>query len=199
MLLKSTPDEAVGARIVVPQGQDSELAVPKPTTSSVDVLPPAPPPAPPASTPPPSTTTRPPAPPPATNRTPLKSDGVDFQAENAKINDGTVESRHAGFTGSGYVDYDTVSGSSVEWSVTAVESTRVDVIFRYANGSNESRPMTNTVNGIQVASASFGQTAGFEDWSTVTISVNLLAGTSRIKATATTGKGGPNVDKITLI
>jgi hypothetical protein len=60
-----------------------------------------------------------------------KPTSVDFQAENARIRNGNVDSNHAGFT--------------------------------------------------------------------LTVHVNLLAGANRIKATATTRNGGPNVDKITVV
>jgi hypothetical protein len=205
-LLMITPGEPVDVKLVVPLEQGGQLEVPKQTASSVVVLPPAellpstststPAPNSPASPRPP---TPPAAPPPPANRTPLRPAGVDFQAENAKISNGTIQSNHAGFTGSGFVDYQNVTGSSVEWTVTALQTTGADVVIRYANGSNESRPMNITVNGILVASATFGRTDGWDDWRTVTVRVNLLAGTSRIKATAVTDNGGPNVDKITVV
>jgi hypothetical protein len=205
-LLMSKPEDPVGVKLVVPLEQGGELEVPKPPASSVFVLPQAEPPSTSTSTPAPGSpasprppTTPPPPTTPASTRPPLRSAGVDFQAENARITNGTVQSDHAGFTGSGFVDYENVSGSAVEWTVTSLETTGADVVIRYSNGSNESRPMTITVNGITVASASFGQTDGWSDWRTVTVRVNLLAGTSRIKATAVSEKGGPNVDKMTVV
>ncbi|MBP2326044.1 hypothetical protein JOF56_006429 [Kibdelosporangium banguiense] len=209
-LLVSQPDAPAGAQIVVPQGQDSELPVTtQPPQSTVSVLLPTPSvgPAPssPDAQPPPSSSTSArtpkPAPPPqqAPERTPPQPQGVDFQAENATIRNGRIESNHAGFTGSGFVDYDNEVGSSVEWTVTALATTSVNVVFRYTNASSENRPMDITVNGIKTASVNFPPTNGWEDWRTLTIRVNLLAGTSKIRATATTSNGGPNVDKITVV
>jgi hypothetical protein len=201
-LLTSRSDEPVGAQILVPQEQNAELAVSKPPMSTVSVLLPLPsadtgtsPPAP-AS----SQSRRPPVTPPqpAPTRTTIKPAGVDFQAENARIRHGNVESDHAGFTGSGFVDYHNVAGSSVEWTVTAFATTGTDVVFRFANGSSEARPMNIAVNGILVAAVAFPVTNGWEDWQTLTVHVNQLAGTGKIKATATTRNGGPNVDKITV-
>lgn len=206
MLLTNQPKPVAAPKIVVPEGQESVLDVPRPPVSSVTVLPPAQlpgtststttatqttPPSPRQVTPPP---TKPPSP-----KAPPQPAGVDFQAENARIINGTIESNHAGFTGSGFVDYRNEVGSAVEWTVTAFETTSVDVVFRYANGSSEARPMAITVNGIQVANATFPVTNGWEDWRNLTVRVNLLAGTSRIKATATSANGGPNVDKITVV
>ncbi|MET0237077.1 MAG: carbohydrate-binding protein [Kibdelosporangium sp.] len=207
-LLLTRSDDTAGAQIVVPEEQDTEVLTPASPTSPVIVLPkPSPDSTTSASTPVPPSSTRarptsspppPPPPAPAPPRTPLRSAGVDFQAENASIRGGTVESNHAGFTGSGFVDYTNARGSSVEWTVTALATTAADVTFRFANDSSTGRPMDITVNGIRVTTLSFPRTNGWEDWRTVTVRVNLLAGTSRIKATATTGDGGPNVDKITV-
>src|SRR5215213_4618807 len=42
-----------------------------------------------------------------------------FEAENATITDGVVESVYAGFTGTGYVNGKDAIGSGVQWSVQA--------------------------------------------------------------------------------
>jgi hypothetical protein len=207
MLLTSEPEPVAAPKIVVPEGQESELAVPRPPASSVSVLPPAQPPdtstTTTTATPPVASSPRPATPPPAAKpaspKPPSQPAGVDFQAENATIINGSIESNHAGFTGSGFVDYRNEVGSAIEWTVTALETTGVDVVFRYANGTSEARPMTITVNGIRTANVTFPVTNGWEDWRTLTVRVNLLAGTSRIKATATTSNGGPNMDKITVV
>ncbi len=44
---------------------------------------------------------------------------TDYQAEDATISQGVVESNHAGYTGTGFVNYDNLVGSYVEWTVTA--------------------------------------------------------------------------------
>ena len=44
---------------------------------------------------------------------------TDYQAESATISQGVVESNHSGYTGTGFVNYDNVVGSYVQWSVTA--------------------------------------------------------------------------------
>jgi hypothetical protein len=51
--------------------------------------------------------------------TPAIASVTDCQAENATISQGVVESNHAGFTGTGFVNYDNLAGSYVEWTVDA--------------------------------------------------------------------------------
>ncbi|MFF1609486.1 carbohydrate-binding protein [Amycolatopsis sp. NPDC058278] len=124
---------------------------------------------------------------------------VDYQAEDATITNGVAESNHAGYTGTGFVNYDNATGSAVEFAVNAAAAGPANVVLRFANGTTANRPMDITVNGAKVASGvAFGGTGNWDTWQTVTVPVTLTAGTNKIKATATTAGGGPNVDKITV-
>ncbi|WIV53556.1 glycosyl hydrolase 2 galactose-binding domain-containing protein [Amycolatopsis nalaikhensis] len=124
---------------------------------------------------------------------------ADYQAEDATITNGAAESNHLGFTGTGFVNYDNVTGSAVEFSVTAAAAGPANVVLRFANGTTTNRPMDIAVNGVKVASGvAFGGTGNWDTWQTVTVPVTLTAGTNKIKATATTANGGPNLDKITV-
>ncbi|WP_460440853.1 glycosyl hydrolase 2 galactose-binding domain-containing protein [Amycolatopsis stemonae] len=130
---------------------------------------------------------------------PGPADPVDYQAEDATLSNATVASNHAGFTGTGFVDYTNATGSAVEFTVDAAAAGAANVVLRFANGTTVNRPMDITVNGTKVASAvAFGGTGSWDTWQTVTVPVSLLAGANKIKATATTANGGPNVDKITV-
>jgi exo-1,4-beta-D-glucosaminidase len=199
MLMTSPPVQPAGSPILVPQAQDSELAVPKPPASSVSSLPELQPTSSETSTPPPTTSSQPPSPAPPARTAPKPSPGVDFQAEDALIRGGNVESNHPGFTGRGFVDTDNVVGSSVQWSVNVSRTGSADVVFRFANGGDTVRPMDITLNGILVGTINFPATGSFDNYRTVTVPINLLAGTNKIKATSTTDNGGPNLDKITVI
>jgi chitinase len=124
---------------------------------------------------------------------------TDYQAENATISQGVVESNHAGFTGTGFVNYDNVAGSYVEWTVTATAGGPSPLVIRFANGTTVTRPMDITVNGARVASGlAFPGTGAWTTWQTATASATLNAGTNVVRATATTASGGPNVDRLTV-
>ncbi len=124
---------------------------------------------------------------------------VRFEAENATISQGTVATNHLNFSGTGFVDYTNVVGSYVEWTVNAASAGTATVTIRHANGTTTNRPMDITVNGVLVADElAFNPTANWDTWANVTITVNLAAGTNRIRATATTANGGPNVDYLEL-
>ncbi|MFC3896805.1 cellulase family glycosylhydrolase [Lentzea rhizosphaerae] len=122
---------------------------------------------------------------------------VQYQAENATISNGLVESNHTGFTGTGFVNYDNEVGSAVEFTVTAPSAGSATLTFRFANGTTANRPMDVSVNGsLAVDELSFPGTGAWTTWQTRTTTVNLNAGTNKIKATATTSNGGPNVDRL---
>jgi glucose/arabinose dehydrogenase len=124
---------------------------------------------------------------------------TDYQAEDAQISQGTVATNHTGYTGTGFVDYTNVKGSYVEFTVSAASAGTSALTLRFANGTSTDRPMDISVNGTVVASGvSFPATADWNTWVTKTVNVPLTAGTDKIRATATTANGGPNLDRVSL-
>jgi len=129
--------------------------------------------------------------------TPAAAAPTRYEAENATITAGVTESNHAGFSGSGFVNYDNAVGSAVEWTVDAASAGQATIAFRYANGTTANRPLSVAVNGAVVnANLAFPGTGAWTTWQTVTITAPLNAGTNTIKATATTANGGPNLDAL---
>ncbi|MFL6142456.1 MAG: carbohydrate-binding protein, partial [Labedaea sp.] len=121
-----------------------------------------------------------------------------YEAEGATISQGVVESNHGGFTGSGFVNYDNVVGSFVEFAVNVAAAGPATLRLRFANGTTVNRPMDLTVNGVPAANLAFAGTGDWTNWVTATTTVNLGAGTNTIRATATTANGGPNLDNIAV-
>ncbi|MCP3802169.1 PQQ-dependent sugar dehydrogenase [Allokutzneria sp. A3M-2-11 16] len=124
---------------------------------------------------------------------------TDYEAEDAQISQGAVESNHAGFSGRGFVNYTNVAGSYVEWTVSAAQAGTYALTLRYANGTEVNRPVDIRVNGAISASAvAFPGTGAWTTWQTKTVTATLAAGQNKIRATATTAEGGPNADKLTV-
>jgi glucose/arabinose dehydrogenase len=122
---------------------------------------------------------------------------ADYQAENGTISQGVVESNHAGYTGSGFVNLDNVVGSYVELGVTATAAGAASLVFRYANGTTVDRPMDISVNGTTVAAArSFPGTGAWTTWEESTLNTTLKAGANTVRVTSTTANGGPNLDRL---
>ncbi|WP_370740793.1 glycosyl hydrolase family 8 [Streptomyces sp. Ncost-T10-10d] len=117
-----------------------------------------------------------------------------YEAENASLYQAAVATNHTGYSGTGFVDYTNVVGSSVEFTLNATAGS-TSLAIRYANGTTTNRPMDISVNGTVVASgAAFNGTGSWDTWATKTITAQLVAGTNTIRATATSANGGPNLD-----
>jgi unsaturated rhamnogalacturonyl hydrolase len=124
---------------------------------------------------------------------------VRYEAEAATITQGAVESDHTGFTGTGFVNYDNVTGSAVEFAVTVSGAQTAALTFRFANGTTVNRPMDILVNGTLVAGArAFNPTGAWTTWQSVTVNAPLVDGTNSVKAVATTANGGPNLDSLSV-
>ncbi|GAA3804367.1 glycosyl hydrolase family 28 protein [Sphaerisporangium flaviroseum] len=119
-----------------------------------------------------------------------------YEAENATISQGVVESDHAGFSGTGFVNADNVTGSYVQFAVPAAAAGSRTLRIRYANGTTTNRPMAIAVNGATVATRGYNGTGAWTTWVTDTLTVPLTAGSNTIRLTATTAGGCPNLDYI---
>ena len=125
---------------------------------------------------------------------------IRYEAENATISQGAVAANHTGFSGTGFVDYTNVSGSFVEWTVDASAGGSATLAFRYANGTTVDRPMDIAVNGTTVSpGVSFPGTGNWDTWADKAVTAGLAAGSNKVRATATTANGGPNVDYLDVL
>jgi hypothetical protein len=116
-----------------------------------------------------------------------------YEAEDA-VCQGTIDSDHTGFSGTGFCNTTNAVGAYVEFAVTAPAAGTFPLTFRYANGTTTNRPMDISVNGSTAGNLPFPGTGSWDTWANATVTVTLAAGTSTIRATATTSNGGPNID-----
>jgi polygalacturonase len=121
--------------------------------------------------------------------------GTTYEAEQAVVSQGLVQSNHAGYSGTGFVNLDNVAGSYVEFTVAGPGSS---VAVRYANGTTTNRPMALSVNGAAASTVDFPGTGAWTTWATRSAPVTLASGTNTIRLTSNTGDGGPNLDRITI-
>lgn len=121
-----------------------------------------------------------------------------FEAEAATLQGVLVKNNLGGYSGPGFVDYEGLSGTYIEWTVTVPAAGPYAVDFRYSNGGSKDRPLEIRINGVvSEAKKSFPVTGAWANWSNVFSIVNLNAGTNKIRAT-TTGLSGGNIDYIIL-
>ncbi len=116
-----------------------------------------------------------------------------YEAETG-VCQGTIDSDHTGFSGTGFCNTTNATGSAMTWTVTPDAAGSATLAFRYANGTTANRPATVTVNGASVATLDFPPTGSWDTWATATATATLVAGSNTVAATATTSDGDANLD-----
>ena len=111
--------------------------------------------------------------------------------------DGTIDSNHSGFTGSGFANAGNVAGAGIDWSVNAPASGVYQLEWRFANGST-ARPGSVKINGATVATVGFPSTGVWNSWTTVSTTVSLSAGWNGIRLESTTAAGLANIDSLAV-
>ncbi|MFF2407569.1 PQQ-dependent sugar dehydrogenase [Streptomyces sp. NPDC058092] len=120
-----------------------------------------------------------------------------YEAESATIVKGAAESNHSGYSGTGFVNGDNVTGSYVEFTVTAASAGTGQIAIRYSNGTAATRPADVAVGGTVVSAArAFKATTDWNTWATSTLTAPVEAGSNKIRLTSTTADGLPNLDYI---
>src|SRR5687767_11203355 len=73
---------------------------------------------------------------------------VRYEAETAPATcDGTIDSNHTGFSGTGFCNGRNATGAAAQFTVDAPSAGTVTVAVRYANGTTANRPASAIVNG----------------------------------------------------
>jgi glucose/arabinose dehydrogenase len=122
-----------------------------------------------------------------------------YEAENATVSQGVLETSHTGYSGTGYVNGDNAAGSYVQFTVNTAAAGTATLAIRYSNGTATDRPADLAVNGSVVSAArSFPATADWNTWATSTVTAPVTAGTSTVRLTATTASGLPNLDYLDI-
>src|SRR5262245_40319694 len=123
-----------------------------------------------------------------------------YEAENATQGGGNiVDTTIPGFSGTAFVNFaDNVSGGFTEFLVN--QAGPQTIIFRYSNGSANTRPCTVTLNGVNVGTVNFPPTGSFATYGTTTFPIDLGPGGGfrALRFTSATAAGGPNLDKINI-
>lgn len=111
--------------------------------------------------------------------------------------DGVLESKNAGFKGTGYINGTNATGAQITFMINASSAGNKNLSFRYANGSTNDRTATIAINGTtQITNLSFPSTGAFTHYQTIDLSVHLNSGNNSLKQIANTPEGLANIDQI---
>uniref|UniRef100_UPI00403FBC30 carbohydrate-binding protein n=1 Tax=Paenibacillus sp. FSL R5-0623 TaxID=2921651 RepID=UPI00403FBC30 len=125
--------------------------------------------------------------------------GTTYEAETGtSLTEAAIETIYPGYTGSGYVNFNAMTGSAIQWnSINNTTTSTKNVKFRYALESG-TRNLDIFVNGTKVISNEpFPATGSWSTWVEKTIQVPMNTGTNTLKV-VTTGSEGPNIDSINV-
>ncbi|WP_202234347.1 glycoside hydrolase family 88 protein [Actinacidiphila reveromycinica] len=121
-----------------------------------------------------------------------------YEAEDATVFHGTVDTDHLGFTGTGFVNTANEAGAYVEFTVDAPAAGDATLALRYSNGTAAGRQADVGVNGTVVSAPAFAPTTDWDTWAVSRIPVTLRAGANAIRVAATTAGGLPDLDSLTV-
>lgn len=120
-----------------------------------------------------------------------------YEAETVPaVCQGTIDSNHAGFSGTGFCNGNSAIGAYAQFTVNASAAGPATVGIRFANGTTSARPANQIVNGTTVSTVSFESTGTWTGWITKAVIVPLNAGTNTIRLNPTTAAGLANVDRL---
>jgi exo-1,4-beta-D-glucosaminidase len=123
-----------------------------------------------------------------------------YQAENASdIDEGVVESIHAGFTGTGYVNINNFSNTFFLHIINAPFAGPATLRVRYANGTSSNRPIAISVNGAPGGTVPGAPTGSWSTWATASVPITLAAGNNDVVHSSVVAEGMPNIDKFDII
>jgi hypothetical protein len=127
---------------------------------------------------------------------PAQAQPTRYEAESSPATcSGTIDSNHAGFSGSGFCNGTNAVGAAAQFVVGASTGGTATLNIRYANGTTTNRPADIIVNGNVIHPASaFDGTGAWTTWATKTVTVPVNAGNNTITLNPTTATGLGNID-----
>jgi hypothetical protein len=124
-----------------------------------------------------------------------------LQAEDGAMGGGTfVNTNHADYTGSGYVDGYWSAGASATFSVDVATDQSRDATLRYANGFDTERTITVYVNGERALQTTLQPRGSWDVWGLKTERLSLRQGANTIAYKYDTSDSGHvNLDALLVI
>ena len=111
--------------------------------------------------------------------------------------EGTVDSNHSGFTGSGFANGNNAAGAGVNWNVNVPTGGMYQLEWRFANATAD-RPGSVKINGATVTTVGFPSTGAWTSWTAVSTTVSLNTGSNTIRLESTTSAGLANIDSLAI-
>lgn len=124
-----------------------------------------------------------------------------YEAESAVLSGGAkVNTDHAGYSGTGFVDGYTASGAATSFTVQASAAGTYNATLRYANASGSAKTISVYVNGIKIKQTLLANLANWDTWADQTEQLTLTAGNNTIAYKYdSSDSGNINLDYVTVL
>lgn len=138
---------------------------------------------------------------PTPTATPTQPPTGTYQAESAALSGGAkVNTDHAGFSGTGFVDGYWTQGATTTFTVNAASAGNYNVTLKYGNAMGDSRTVSIYVNGTKIRQTTLSNLANWDTWGTKTEVLTLNAGNNTIAYKYDPGDtGNVNLDQIAVV
>jgi dextranase len=128
--------------------------------------------------------------------------GPRYEAESAIRSSGlTVDTDHAGYTGTGFVANYGQVGDSVTFTISAPEARRYSLVWRYANGAAGDATRTVSIDGTAIGRVTLPTDGNWNNWhfDQDTVTPTLSAGSHTVTISVGSGDSGYiNLDNLVL-
>jgi dextranase len=128
--------------------------------------------------------------------------GPRYEAESAIRSSGlTVDTDHAGYTGTGFVANYGQVGDSVTFTISAPEARRYSLVWRYANGAAADATRTVSIDGTAIGRVTLPTDGNWNNWhfDQDTVTPTLSAGSHTVTISVGSGDSGYiNLDNLVL-
>lgn len=123
-----------------------------------------------------------------------------YEAEAAALSGGAkVNTDHAGYSGTGFVDNYLTQGPATTFTVNVPAAGTRNVTLKYANASGSDKTISIYVNGVKQRQTTLPNLANWDTWSTKAEALPLNAGSNSIAYKYDAGDtGNVNLDLITV-
>ncbi len=112
--------------------------------------------------------------------------------------DGIIDTKHEGYTGSGFCDTTNANGAGINWNINIASAGTYTFVWRFANGSTD-RSAKLIINGSDVLSGiNFPATGAWANWDVLSADIALTSGIKSIRLEATNSDGLANIDYLML-
>lgn len=112
--------------------------------------------------------------------------------------DGTIDTNHTGYTGTGFANTTNATGMGIDYSVNVTTAGTYTFTWRYSNGSSTRPAELQAESSTIISNISFTGTADWDTWTTLSGNASLSTGVQSIRLEATGSAGLPNIDYMSI-